>query len=444
MSDDSAWRPPADGPAAGWSRPSGPGPGDPTLRLPAPPPPVYPRIPGTASARPAAQPPDRTPRILLLALLAGLIGALLGSGTAFVAIDRATPAAADRPAEPARRLAAPPIDAGESPAPPEASPSAAPTPSPAQPGGELDRVATVAAAVLPAVVQVNIDGTEDFAAASGNGSGVIYRADGYIVTNNHVVSGAGDLEVVFADRSAEPAQVVGTDPDNDLAVIKVDVSDLPAIEIGDSSRLVVGQLAVAVGSPFGLEGSVTAGVISALDRPIDIRAPDGRPVRLPNVIQTDAPINPGNSGGALVGGDGRLIGINSAILTAGQPANAGVGFAIPASTVVDIADELIDNGFVRHPFLGVRGNTLNRETADRLGVEKGVFIEVVQEGTPAAEAGLRAGDVVVAVDGTPVESMDDLFLAVRDSEVGAAVTIDYVRNGEERTTEAVLAEAQQN
>jgi S1-C subfamily serine protease len=306
-------------------------------------------------------------------------------------------------------------------------------------GDEPSRVAAVAAAVLPTVVKITVGGPD--VGRAGEGSGVIYRSDGYMITNNHVIASGGALEVMFADRTRVAGQLVGTDELSDLAVVKVNRGDLPAIQMGDSRSLRVGDLAVAVGSPFGLEGSVTAGIISGLNRPITVPAPDGGPVPLPNVIQTDAPINPGNSGGALVGADARLIGINSAILTAsGQPANAGVGFAIPVNTAVDIAEELIERGFARHPFLGVAGTSLDAETAERVGVAAGAYVESVEPDTPAAAAGLRRDDIIVAVDGTPIRSMEDLVVAVRDRDVGETLAITYLRGEQEHTVTVALAE----
>ncbi len=396
--------------------------GSETLELPPPPPRPYPpRMPGPPpGSRDAAAPGGL--RVVLLALMAGLVGALLGSAAAVAVLDGREGAS------------------GPAPEPPSTAPQV-PSPTVQVEGdGGQDRVAAVAQAVLPTVVQLNIDAGNPLGLDSGNGSGVIYRSDGYVITSNHVVAAAQTLEVVFSDRSRASAQVVGRDEVTDLAVVRVDRTGLPAIQVGDSSRLRVGELAVAIGSPFGLEGSVTAGVISALNRPIQVRAPSGEPVSLPNVIQTDAPINPGNSGGALVGGDARLIGINSAILTAGAPANAGVGFAIPVNTAVDIADELIEQGFVRHPLLGILGATLTPEQAERLGVEGGAVVEAVERGLPAHDAGLRAEDVIIAVSGEPVDSMEDLILAIRNHEVGETVTITYIRDGEERRTDATLIE----
>jgi S1-C subfamily serine protease len=411
-----------------------------TLRLPAPPgtddpderagrvdgPPIFPPIPERRAAAPEREVAagDRRPGVAVVAVLAALLGALLGSGAAVLAIE-ARAAGEEAP------VAEPATDPGEGQAPVIELNG----------GEEVDRVAAVAAAVLPSVVQIDIEGEGGLLGpAAGNGSGVIYRSDGHIITNNHVISGADTMVVVLADGTRLDAEVVGTDPLNDLAVVRVERNDLPAIQIGDSSNLQVGELAVAIGSPFGLEGSVTAGVVSALGRSVPVRGPDGSGL-LPNVIQTDAPINPGNSGGALVGGDARLIGINSAILTTGgTPANAGVGFAIPVNTAVDIADKLIEDGFVQHPFLGVAGRDVTPEVADRVGVERGAYIESVEPGTPAADAGLRADDVIVRVEDEPVRSMEELIVAIRNSEVGASVSLTYIRAGEERTVEVTLIE----
>lgn len=307
-------------------------------------------------------------------------------------------------------------------------------------GDMLDRVAAVAEVVLPTVVQINIDGNGP-GGPSGNGSGVVYRSDGLIITNNHVVVGASDLEVVFADGSVSDAEVVGRDPRMDLAVIRVDRDDLTAIQVGDSRSVRVGELAVAIGSPFGLDSTVTAGVISALDRLITVTDPEGRTLSLPNVIQTDASINPGNSGGPLVNGEGRLIGINSAILTrVGTGTNAGVGFAIPVGMAVRIADQLIDVGEMRHPFLGVAGLSVSREVAQRIGVERGAYVEQVVPGTPAADAGLREGDVVVTFGDEDIASMQDLMVAILDREVGETVQLTYIRDRAERTADVTLVE----
>jgi putative serine protease PepD len=265
------------------------------LRLPQPPEhtATFPPIPAGPAQHP---PPHRWSRGALIALLAALLGAVLGTAGSVAYLD--TRAAEDDEA-------ATPI---------VAQPQEPPTIE--VEGGEgFERVAAVAEAVLPSVVRVDIDAAEG--PASGNGSGVIYRADGHIITNHHVIAQAERLEVLFNDGTRANAEVVGSDPRNDLAVIKVDREGLPAVRIGDSAALKVGDLAVAIGSPFGLDGSVTAGVVSALNRPIQVNDPTHGALTLPNVIQTDASINPGNSGGPLTNGDGELVGINSAILTRG-------------------------------------------------------------------------------------------------------------------------------
>ena len=404
----------------------------PPLRLPGPPRaagwgsdaayPAIPSGPGGSGGRDSKRSRSTSPRVAAVAMIAALVGALLGSGAMLAYTDRRT---ADIPAaEPVRQdgdVFAPTIDVEEA--------------------DGVDRVATIAAAVIPTVVQVDIEGGGPLGTGTGNGSGVVYRSDGHIITNNHVVDGADAVEVVLSDGTRLAAEVVGTDPANDLAVLRVARTDLTAIQIGDSSSLVIGELAVAVGSPFGLEGTVTSGVVSALNRDIPVGGPGRAPMTMFNVIQTDAPINPGNSGGPLVGGDARLIGINSAILTAGgTPTNAGVGFAIPAETAVAIADELIDQGFVRHPLLGVQGGDLSEQLAERLGAEEGAYIELVQPGTPAADAGLQTDDVIVGVDDAAITSMNDLVMEIRKRAVGERVTVTYIRGGVEERVEVALAE----
>jgi putative serine protease PepD len=391
------------------------GPGDPArgIRLPPPPDLLF-----TTPVRPQPAAPTRR-SVAVVALLSGLLGALVGSGLVALVLRPATPTAA-RSAPVAREILAPSL-----PAPADAPP---------------ERVAAIAAAVLPTVVQVDIDGVEQAHALTGNGSGVIYRSDGFIITNNHVVAQANEIRVTFDNGDVKSAEIVGTDPINDLAVIKVDAVDLPAIQIGDMSSVQIGELAVAVGSPFGLPGSVTAGIISGLDRPLDITSPGGDPIRLVDVIQTDAPINPGNSGGALVGGDGRLIGINSAILTNGAPSNAGVGFAIAADTVVRVADQLISSGVVRYSFLGIQGETISPADANRLQVDHGARVDRVEPGTPAEAAGLRTDDVIVEAAGAPIRTMDDLIGQLRQQDVGSRVSITFIRDGGPRSVDVVLAE----
>jgi len=357
-------------------------------------------------------------RVAVVAAVAALIGSLGGAGAVLLAV---------------RGVLEPPVAAAPA--------EVVPAPVVRVSGQEVrDQVVAVAEAVRPTVVQVDVVGGSG--TGSGNGSGVVYRSDGYIITNNHVVSTAGRLSVTFADGTSETARVVGTDRDSDLAVLKVDRSGLPAIAVRDEEELEVGELAVAVGSPFGLQGSVTRGIVSAVDRGVSVRAPDGVAVSLPGVVQTDASINPGNSGGPLVDGRGRLIGINSAILTSGtNTGNAGVGFAIPAVYAVSVADELIATGAVRHAFLGVSGGDLTPEVAQRVGVGQGAYIAGVTPDTPAAAASLREGDVILALGDTPVTSMAGLATAVRQAHVGDTVRVTYRRGGVDLTVDVTLSEA---
>lgn len=359
------------------------------------------------------------PRVAVVALLAGLLGSLIGSGLTAAALRGNTTVPGPR-APVARGIAAPTVLApGE---------------------GQPDRVTAIAEAVLPSVVQVDVGGRREPHLLLGNGSGVIYRSDGFIVTNHHVVAGADEIRVRFDHGGSAPARIVGSDPVNDLAVIKVDAADLPAIQIGDASKVRIGQLAVAVGSPFGLAGSVTAGIVSGLGRPLDITSAEGEQVHLVDAIQTDAPINPGNSGGALVGSDGKLIGINSAIFTNGQPANSGVGFAIASDTVVRVVDQLIATGTVHYAFLGIEGETVSPADAARLGVQDGARVDRVHPGTPAEAAGLRPDDVIIKAGGQAVASIDDLIRLLREQPVGQRVTIIYLRDRSQRSVDVVLME----
>lgn len=295
-----------------------------------------------------------------------------------------------------------------------------------------DGVAAVARAVLPSVVGVAVRGV----GTNGAASGVVYDGAGHVVTNHHVVAGATAITVTFADGEQAPAELVGSDPRSDLAVIAVEEIRRPPISVADSAEVEVGQLAVAVGSPFGLDGSVSAGVVSAIDRPIDLRGPDGEVERMVGVLQTDAGINPGNSGGPLVDADGRMIGLNSAVL--GQEVGGEVGFAIPSATVTDVAAQLIAEGRVPSPYLGLAAVPL---AGDGDGVGGGAVVQRVVDGSPAAVGGLSADDVVIGIDGRDVRSVDDVVDAVREAGVGATIDIRYVRGSEERTTRVTLVEA---
>ena len=274
----------------------------------------------------------------------------------------------------------------------------------------------------------------------GTGSGVIFRSDGYIVTNNHVIEGAKDITVALADGRTLPATLVGTDPYSDLAVIKVDATDLPTAEFGNSDDIMVGEPAIAIGNPLGLEfqGSVTAGVISALNRTLTIG--DNRL----KLLQTDAAINPGNSGGALVNADGQVIGINSAKLAA--TGVEGIGFAIPINTAKPIIDELINKGHVTYPYLGV--GVLDKQTAAQAGyklnVDAGVIVMQLELGSPADQAGIRQRDLILKIDGKDTNTVADLRSIIAEHKVGDNITITISRNGQVGDVTATLAEMPTN
>jgi S1-C subfamily serine protease len=302
--------------------------------------------------------------------------------------------------------------------------------------GDAEAVVTAANKMLPSVVHIEVQ-VGGFGGGTGIASGFIYSPDGYIVTNNHVVADALSITVSLQDGTTYEAKVVGTDPDTDLAVIKIDASGLPAATLGTSSDLVVGELAVAVGSPEGFAGSVTSGIISALNRNVTISSQES----LFGVIQTDAAINPGNSGGPLGNVAGEIVGINTAIYSESGGYD-GLGFAIPIDSARPIIEELIASGSVVHPWLGFTGSTLTSSVAEQYGlaVTEGAIVQQVVSGGPADKAGLQPGDIIVAIDGTAVNAMDGLILEIRKHQVGDTVTIDYYRNREKKQTTAVLEE----
>jgi len=308
-------------------------------------------------------------------------------------------------------------------------------------------VVAAAAAALPSVVNIDVSGdvvTDDSGdlpeghpgvPSVSNGSGVAFDSaeDGgtFIMTNAHVVSGASSIIVTGSDRERHSAELIGADEETDIAVVKID-AEIPLIELGDSDDLQVGQLVVAIGSPFGLSRSVSSGVVSAIGRslPNSVASPEGV-YPLVDVIQTDAAINPGNSGGALVTREGRLVGVNSAIFTE-TGGNEGIGFAVPINRAKRVAEELISTGSVQHPYLGVLGRTVDAALAEEedLPVEEGAYIVEVTEGTEAEKAGLQEGDVVVKLDDSDILSMDDLILEVKRTRVGDTVTLTLYRDGE--------------
>ncbi len=319
------------------------------------------------------------------------------------------------------------------------------------PSKTSEPVVAAAAAAVPSVVNVEVRGGQTSRRddgelprdhpsipMQGNGSGVAYKpAPGggtYIITNNHVVAGADDIVVRDASGARHDAKLVGRDPETDIAVVEISDS-VPSVSLGDSDDLQVGQLVIAIGSPYGLAHSVTSGVVSALGRSLPDFGGSARGVYpLVDVIQTDAAINPGNSGGALVDRSGRLVGINTAIYS-DSGANGGIGFAIPVKTAERVAESLIGGGEVEHPFLGIIGQTVDEQTAkeETLTVSEGALVVDLTPGTNAAKSGIKKGDVVVSLDDTPIRSMDDLILQVRKHAVGDSVEIGIVRDGKEIT-----------
>jgi len=291
----------------------------------------------------------------------------------------------------------------------------------------------------------------------GEGSGFVWDDEGYIVTNYHVVQNAEKVEVTFLDGATVLAEVVGTDPDSDLAVLGVDLpADRPRpVTVGDSDALFVGQRAVAIGNPFGQEWTLTTGVVSALGRTL----PSGTSqFSIPEMIQTDAAINPGNSGGPLLDGEGRVIGVNVMILSR-LYGSSGVGFAIPVNIVKQVVPVLIEEGHYAYAWLGIQGRDLDREIAVAMDLspdQRGALVIEVTEGSPAEQAGLRGsertvtiddadirigGDVIVSVDDQPVDAMDDLIVyLVKETRPGQDVTLTVLREGQRRRIEVALGE----
>ncbi|MGJ5667640.1 trypsin-like peptidase domain-containing protein [Rhodococcus aetherivorans] len=298
-------------------------------------------------------------------------------------------------------------------------------------------VQAVAQKVVPSVVRIEVVGRT----AQGEGSGVILSSDGLILTNNHVVAGGGagaQLTVYFSDGSSVPATIVGADPISDIAVIRAEGrTDLTPIELGDSNAVQVGQQVVAVGSPLGLESTVTTGIVSALDRPVSTSGETGNQNTVIDALQTDAAINPGNSGGALVNMDGQLIGVNTAIATAGgQSGSIGLGFAIPVDQARRIADELVDTGKATHAVIGV-------QVPSQSDV-RGARVMEVTGGGPAERAGIPSGVIITKVDDRLVTDGDSLIAAVRSYAPGDTVRITYTdaQGGSEKTVDVQLAAAE--
>lgn len=277
----------------------------------------------------------------------------------------------------------------------------------------------------------------------GLGSGVIVSTDGYILTNNHVIENANEITVDLKNGESYEGTVVGRDPQTDIAVVKIDADNLQALEIGNSDKVRVGEMVLAIGSPLGdnLAHSFSMGIVSAKERSIGIlRESQG----YEKFIQTDAAINPGNSGGALVNMDGKLVGINSAIASR-SGGNDGIGFAVPSNLAQDIMRSLIENGKVVRAYLGIYGRDIDRTLSQALGLNstQGIVINSIASDTPAGRAGLKEGDVIKSLNGNPVGSYDSFRASIATSKPGAEVILDIIRDGESQDVEVTLGELDQ-
>jgi putative serine protease PepD len=357
---------------------------------------------------PAPQPRKKSNAGKIVALLAGagviaLMASMVGGTVGYVIARETLPPAAVAAGTTTAAIA-------------QGSPSALP-----------GTIADIAARVQPAVVQLNVKGDQ----GAGTGSGFIISSDGYIITNNHVAGVAGQggsIDVVFSDGSTATGRLMGANSNYDLAVVKVDKTNVPTVPLGSSAGLKVGDSVIAVGSPLGLQGTVTTGIVSALDRPVTAGGESGSgDVSFIDAIQTDAAINPGNSGGPLLNGSGEVIGVNSAIASTGaagggQPGNIGLGFAIPIDTAKRIANEIVKTGKSSTPMIGV--------SLDSTFTGEGAQVGEVTAGGAAAAAGVQTGDVIVAVDGAKVADSTELIVKVRAKSPGDTVTLTIQRNGQ--------------
>jgi len=381
----------------------------------APPPTMPPGSPpasgfaGRFAARPGGGP--STGMLLVVALVIALVAGGFGSLGTYLLTQRDTPQGTD----------------------PDYTLSIAPT---GKVNRDPDSVAGVAAKVLPSVVSLEVRGVRD----GGTGSGFIIQG-GYVVTNNHVIAAAGrfgEITVNFNNGKSSPAKLVGADPSSDIAVVKPDqVYGMPTIELGNSDQVVVGDPVIAVGAPLGLTGTVTTGIVSALNRPVQAGGEGGSEVAWINAIQTDAAINPGNSGGPLVNGSGQVIGVNSAIASLGhsaQSGNIGLGFAIPSNQVRRIAQELITTGVAKTSRIGITIDVNYTGEGVRIATVPVQGQETVEKGGPADKAGLKPGDIITAIDGRPMISGDQLIVTIRSKAPGEKIKVTYRRGGEEKTT----------
>ncbi len=304
--------------------------------------------------------------------------------------------------------------------------------------------ARLSASVLPSVVTIFVTGP----GGSGSGSGAVIRADGVVLTNDHVIAAgatSGTIEVLLNSGERVPADLVGTDEITDLAVLKIDRNKLPTLLLAPRERLQVGQPVVALGAPLGLSGTVTAGIVSALNRNVPAPKASGGTTVLMGAIQTDASINPGNSGGPLVTCEGRLIGVNTAISTVPNAqgvsggGSVGIGFAVPATTAQRVVDELLSTGRTTHPWIGASTTEMSQDLADRFGSRAGLLVESVTAGGPAAAAGLQQGDVITSLAGSPATGAA-LGWLLATAKVGDVVPFESYRAAAVRTGQLTLAE----
>jgi putative serine protease PepD len=405
-----------------------------TYLPPRPPAAPEPVAPAPVSPSPGSRAVDEKPRKgrgCASMFFAAVLGVVVGAGLVTAALYLAPPAAlrsATPPAVTTTTRAA--VVAEEAPV-------------------DSQSIETAASKVVPSVVNVSVSqtvtGPFGFGTQTqeGTGSGVIVRADGYILTNNHVVQDATSITVKLG-TDVITAKVVGTDPTTDLAVIKIDRTGLTPATLGSSAGLKVGQWVIAVGSPFGLDKTVTAGIVSALNR-TNIDASTGSVAAYTNLIQSDAPINPGNSGGALADLEGRVVGINALIESpsgsVGAAQSAGIGFSIPIDFAKDVADQLIAGKKVAHPYIGVGTVTVDQLLGQQysLGVSAGALVQSVQKGSPSDKAGIKTGDVIIKIGDQDVTSVSDLFSAIRSHKVGDTMPVVVVRNKVHVTLSVTLA-----
>jgi putative serine protease PepD len=316
--------------------------------------------------------------------------------------------------------------------------------SPASPAGSSCSVTPIAHQVIPSVVTIAAGG----GGGTGTGSGEVIRTDGYILTNNHVISIAangGAVEVLFADGVTAAATITGRDPQTDLAVLKIQPPrELKAIALGSSASVNVGEPVVAIGAPLGLSSTVTSGIVSALDRTVQVPGENDASALLVSAVQTDAAINPGNSGGALVNCAGQLVGVPTAGATVPGPSGAsggsiGLGFAIPVDLAKSIADEIIRTGKVTHAFFGLQTVPIPPQAAAQAGLPEGLYVRAVVAGGPAASAGLRADDVITTIEGKPATSNIQLQELSLTKKPGDTVQLGYVRAGHYATAAVTLS-----